>query len=139
MTTIAYKDQIIAYDSRSVSGDVIVDDCFIKKTKVKGVVFFVVGNPSDLEEFQEMYFGETGSEKLGCDALVVDEGIVYVCGVEKGKIWKDKVDKPTTLGSGAQFALAAMDCGCTAVEAVKVAAKRDIYTGGRIRKYIIGG
>ncbi len=35
-------------------------------------------------------------------------------------------------GSGAKCALTAMDCGKSAIEAVRLAARRDPYTGGRI-------
>ncbi len=36
-------------------------------------------------------------------------------------------------GSGAQFALAAMDCGRTAVQAVRLAARWDAETGGPVQ------
>tara|TARA_R110000796_G_scaffold143647_3_gene260326 strand:- start:411 stop:617 length:207 start_codon:yes stop_codon:yes gene_type:complete len=41
------------------------------------------------------------------------------------------------LGSGADHAYTAMDCGLSAKEAVKKAAYRDCGTGGRIRSYTI--
>lgn len=37
------------------------------------------------------------------------------------------------IGSGAACALAAMDAGADAVKAVRIACKRDIYSGGRVR------
>jgi ATP-dependent protease HslVU (ClpYQ) peptidase subunit len=40
------------------------------------------------------------------------------------------------IGSGAAFAMGAMDAGATAKEAVKIAC-RDVYTGGKIRTYKI--
>jgi 20S proteasome alpha/beta subunit len=42
-------------------------------------------------------------------------------------------DKFCAIGSGAQAALAVMHMGYTTREAVKVAAKIDPYTGGRVR------
>ena len=36
-------------------------------------------------------------------------------------------------GSGRKFALSAMDFGCGAVDAIKYAAKKDIFTGGEIQ------
>lgn len=36
------------------------------------------------------------------------------------------------IGSGAAYAVAAMDCGKSAAQAVRIAARRDPYTGGRI-------
>lgn len=41
------------------------------------------------------------------------------------------------IGSGMYYALTAMDCGCSAEEAVKMAAKRDVNTGGEIRIFKI--
>lgn len=39
------------------------------------------------------------------------------------------------MGSGYQFAIAALDLGKTAKEAVNYAKTRDIYTGGRVRVF----
>lgn len=50
------------------------------------------------------------------------------------EVW---VERPFAIGSGRDFALAAMDMGATAKEAVEMAAKRDVYTGGTIRTVII--
>lgn len=47
------------------------------------------------------------------------------------------MDRPFAIGSGRDFALAAMDMGASAKEAVEAAAKRDVYTGGTIRTLII--
>ncbi|GAI22667.1 unnamed protein product, partial [marine sediment metagenome] len=40
---------------------------------------------------------------------------------------------PDAIGSGSAYALAAMDMGASAEEAVRAAMKRDIYTGGKVR------
>ena len=42
---------------------------------------------------------------------------------------------PYAIGSGADHAFTAMDCGCSAKEAVQMAVKRDTCTGGRIRSF----
>lgn len=41
------------------------------------------------------------------------------------------------IGSGKNFALAFMDTGMSAEEAVRATCKRDIYTGGTIRTFKI--
>jgi 20S proteasome alpha/beta subunit len=51
MTTIVYKDGIIAFDSRVVSGDEILDDDFNKLKIVQGVVFVTCGTVPDDENF----------------------------------------------------------------------------------------
>ena len=45
------------------------------------------------------------------------------------------IDGKWSFGSGGDAALAAMDLGHTAKEAVKFAATRDLYTGGAIQSY----
>jgi hypothetical protein len=42
------------------------------------------------------------------------------------------VDAPFALGSGEDFAMAAMLCGKTAAEAVEIAKQLDLYTGGHV-------
>ena len=43
------------------------------------------------------------------------------------------VGKPCAIGSGGEFAMGAMLAGATAIEAVKIAAKLDVNTGGKVR------
>ena len=54
---------------------------------------------------------------------------------DKTGIWKQELDpaNPDAIGSGSAYALAAMDMGASAEDAVRAAMKRDIYTGGRVR------
>lgn len=40
---------------------------------------------------------------------------------------------PVAIGSGAKYALAALDCGADIKEAIEVACKRDIHSSGTIR------
>jgi len=49
------------------------------------------------------------------------------------------MDKQWAFGSGGEFALAAMDLGQTAQQAVKFASKRDLFTGGKIQSYKLKG
>ncbi|MNJ79145.1 hypothetical protein D3C77_770710 [compost metagenome] len=60
---------------------------------------------------------------------------------DKTGIWRQELDpaNPDAIGSGAPYALAAMDMGASAEDAVRAAMKRDIYTGGKIRTLRIGG
>ena len=45
------------------------------------------------------------------------------------------VEHNRAIGSGNRFALAAMDFGKTAKEAVEYAACRDVYTGGKVESF----
>jgi len=139
MTTIAYKDGVIAYDSRMNAGATIVDDDFDKKTDRDGVSFFCTGSSPDIENLIELYLGrDNGAHDISASAFVVKDGSMYLVGWNKTDgIWRDKLspEKPYTIGSGSDHAWTAMDCGKSAVEAVELAKKRDSGTGGLVRSY----
>jgi len=139
MTTITYKNSIIAYDSRAIMGSVIIDDDREKMRIDGGVVYFLTGNVSDYKAMICNYREKDNKEKCDSAALVVDDGMIYYTGIDADT--KDffscivEKDKTYAIGSGQDFAFTAMDMGATAKEAVKWAMKRDTGTGGRIRTY----
>lgn len=140
MTTIAYKDSVIAYDSRCLCGSTIVDDDFDKHREVDGVHFFFTGSTSDYSKLIERYFGKREDFKTRSTALVYDSGKIVTIGICKEDgyyINPERLDNPVATGSGEEYALTAMDCGLSAKEAVKMAMKRDTGTGGRIRTFKI--
>lgn len=140
MTTIAYKDGVIAFDSRMTGGDVIISDSINKVHTHKGVKFILSGAPCDFDEFFQMYFGEIDHEdtktKRGVNGIALVYGNMYSVGYNsEDGFYSDAMPKhtPRAFGSGRDHALTAMDMGATAVEAIKMAKLRDIYTGGRVR------
>jgi 20S proteasome alpha/beta subunit len=143
MTTIAYKDGIIAYDSRSTQGDLIASDTRNKGRMIEGVFFVFTGALSDTPKFVELYFGRTENHKgVECNALVVDKGVLWEVGVSPDTgMWKLQTDITeeacVAIGSGWHFAYAAMDLGQSAAEGVAAAIKRDSKSGGQIRCYNI--
>lgn len=136
MTTIAYKDGVIAYDGRQTrSGAIVSDDC-PKCQVVDGVSFLLAGAVCDEKALIAAYFGTPSPVPVECSGYVVDGGRLIMVGHDdKTGIWKQELDlaNPDAIGSGAPYALAAMDMGASAEEAVRAAMKRDIYTGGLIR------
>lgn len=140
MTTIAYKGGVIAYDGRQTrSGAIVSDDCS-KCQVVDGVSFFLSGAVCDEKALIAAYFGTPSPVPVECSGYVVDGGKLMMVGHDdKTGIWKQELDlaNPDAIGSGAPYALAAMDMGAGAEEAVLAAMKRDIYTGGLIRTVII--
>ncbi|WP_246356421.1 hypothetical protein [Pseudomonas gingeri] len=58
---------------------------------------------------------------------------------DKTGIWKQNLapENPDAIGSGAQYAIAAMDRGVSAEDTVRVAMKWDICTGGAVSTVII--
>jgi len=139
LTTIAIKDGIIAYDSLLTSNGIVSQYDYNKKHIVNGVAFFFTGSLADYMRLVSLYFGDDESIKdVDCRAYVVDGGKLYLVGVDdetgihKSPLSEDNI---AAIGSGAHFALTAMDMGETSRRAVMWAAKRDIYTGGRIRTF----
>ena len=141
MTTIAYKDGVIAYDSRVTRGSLIDHDDYEKLIHRNGHQFLFTGSGCDFPALIDEYLGLKLSEKpLEASGVVITNGRLYQIGhdAESG-FWVDEVwlERSYAAGSGRDFALAAMDMGATAKEAVELAAKRDAYTGGTIRTLII--
>ncbi|MBB1614517.1 proteasome subunit beta [Pseudomonas sp. UMC65] len=140
MTTIAYKDGVIACDSRQTRADAIVSDDCLKCQVVDGVSFFLAGAVCDEKALIAAYFGTPSSAPVECSGYVVDDGKLLMVGHDdRTGIWKQELDplNPDAIGSGSAYALAAMDMGASAEEAVRAAMRRDIYTGGKIRTFTV--
>lgn len=140
MTTIAYKDGVIACDSQITSGNTITYDDYQKCHEVKGVRFFMCGKTCDYMALQNAYFGSAVTNEVDASAIVADgEGIWCVGASVEDGFWKSPIMLNSTyaIGSGDDHAITAMDMGATAYQAVQMAAKRDTGTGGTIRTVII--
>lgn len=133
MTTIAYKGNQIAVDSRITRGSTICSDSYCKIQTVQDIKFIICGVLSDTESLIQAYFGAE-VEDADAQCLILKEGRVYSFAIEDGKGYcLDITGETEAIGSGADHAITAMDLGLSAKEAVKMAAKRDTGTGGRIR------
>ena len=139
MTTIAfsYKQGTVAFDSRATGGSYIYTDEMNKAMKVKGRTFLLAGTAADREEIVVSYFteGKGLREEISVSGLVVEhkEGMVYMLTSEDGVLQSTEMDHDMAIGSGGQYAITALDCGLSPKDAVKMAAKRDACTGGRVR------
>lgn len=142
MTTIAYKDGVIAYDSRITRGDLIIDDDYDKCIERDGVKFFMSGATCDYDALVSAYFGTAPSGKVDASAIVLDSGNLMMVAVDDDTgLWKSllKPDRPYAIGSGTPYAFAAMDMGASAEKAVEMAGRRDTGTGGKVRTLRIYG
>ena len=141
MTTIVYKDGVIAYDSRITAGDMIVTDNYNKKIISNGRTYFISGAAMDYPVIIRLYEGGDGEVNGTTTALVVEpNGDLFVAAANKdSKLWveRTKRDEIEALGSGEMYAYTAMDMGADAKLAVQMAIKRDMYSGGRVRTYKI--
>lgn len=141
MTTIAYKDGWLVSDSRETSGErVDTDRCKKIYRLPDGSLYAGSGESAIIMHlYQELLKAARVKKKVlpniqlkGINAIVVanKKNVNYY---EKG-IWTS-LDYPFAIGTGSHYALAAMDNGASAEEAVRIACKRDIYSGGRLQKY----
>lgn len=141
MTTIVYdhKTNTIAIDSRIRQGDFIVSDSADKFITAGKDVYFLTGSIADFEPFVNRMTGEDVSElkhELNCSAFLASEGVVYSCIMDSsGKTSKERLTYSDATGSGAVQALAAIDFGETAINAISYAKTRDSATGGTVRKF----
>lgn len=141
MTTIAYKDGIIAYDSRISADNIIQDDDYDKYICCSDVHLFMCGSTEDFLIFAELYCNNQSPErKLEVSAIVFREGKLFKSSIEKYKdgfrIWECplRLENHAAIGSGSNFALAFMDAGYSSYDAINATMKRDSCTGGRIRR-----
>jgi ATP-dependent protease HslVU (ClpYQ) peptidase subunit len=139
MTTIAYKDGIIAVDSRTTSGSTISSDR-AQKIFYKDGVCFVLGGQMNLVDDLINSWPDLGieTENIGGFAWDGEKLWEIVCSDEKLTKQKHDVNEPWACGTGGDFALGALDMGATAEEAVKIAIGRDIYSGGEVKTVRIG-
>lgn len=135
MTTIAFDGKTLAADTRA-HGSII-----LKVRKVHrlsdGSMFGAAGScqeilavlawlnggdkPSDLDNFEALIITRAGAQRLG------------------ERLMRAPVLEPFyAIGSGSHFAIAAMALGKNAIDAVRLAARFDIYTGGAIECLRLG-
>lgn len=149
MTTIAFSKDTLAADTKLSSDDAYWANC-TKIKKVKGWLIGAAGgwdlteafmsrfDPSFIKMKSVLPLPQLAEKDPDFEALMISpEGKVYyteaggVVGVVKTKGF-------LAIGSGAKVAMTAMEMGATAVEAIKMAMKYDIYTGGRVQKVKLG-
>lgn len=138
MTTIAYKDGIVAADSQATDSDgIITDHDYNKMWQRDGIKFWCAGDIDTIGKLIELWPEGKFDTKDEVDALVLDGNILYTAGFEGGQVWKNLMNPERTyaIGSGAHLAYGAMDAGLSAREAVKIAIGRDTNSGGKIRVF----
>ena len=138
MTTIAYhhKSRVIAVDGMITAGDLIASRDFQKWRVVGEEVWFICGAVADIDRLIAYHAKElTGRPDyaVSCSALVAYNGECYEAGVTpEGEPWRSLAPYSVAIGSGRDFAIAAMDHGKSAPDSIKYAATRDTGTGGAI-------
>lgn len=135
MTTIAYhhKDKTISVDSRTTQGNLISTDEANKVVRNGIGVWFVSGLVADAPYLTMLNHNDKPSVELGCSALLIKNSVAYLVTILDGFCIHTQVDYNISIGSGSDFALAAMDFGKGSKDAIKYAMTRDSATGGKIQ------
>jgi hypothetical protein len=78
---------------------------------------------------------KTSPDDLQAGGMLWDGKELYACCMDDDNIilTRLELDSVYAIGSGAEYAIGAMDFGATAQESVRISANRDVNTGGRIR------
>ena len=142
MTTIAYRDGVIAYDSRMTRGDLIVSDTYDKCIQKDDYLFIGYGDVESINKLIHAYLTGEIKEPIESNALVYDEKNINLIHIgfdptqTPKNLWNNPLDlnEYYAFGSGEEHAITAMDMGASAYEAVKMAIKRNCCSGGIIRK-----
>lgn len=145
MTTIAYDGRILAADSRITNGNYLIDDDFLKLRRVVvGKRTILVAAGGSLVEILRFYKWVEGGLDVDLWDMEADEVVGVTLEVVKSKeVIKVFSEGPTpmdnicpfAIGSGGHLAEGAMLAGATAIDAVKIAAQRDLRTNTKVTAY----
>ena len=141
MTTIAYKDGILASDSQETDGynkrkcgpKIIKREIADSETGKQAILLGATGNSYAGAVAMDWYGTNQPPPQFHDDdfeLIIVDRSGVYTMDRYCRPIRTQ--EKFTAVGSGAAVALGAMYAGATAEEAVKIACKVDNYTSGKV-------
>lgn len=145
MTTIAFRDGVIASDSRATWDDWSLSRCvklYRIKSRIDPVKGDVIVGTAGVSSAALLFVDwlEQGGEPRLHDRGVDDTTEFECLVVHRTGVWTadrlcrlERLDEEFwACGSGRQAALAAMHCGKSALEAVRIAARIDPFTGGRV-------
>ncbi len=141
MTTIAYRDGILAADGYTTSNDVVLSAKYKKiaklNVKYRDDVLLYGGFCGYMHEMAT--FIHKMATEFVLDEVIPEHssgiivGAKYLWLMEGGAKGLTQIfDEPRAAGSGRDFAISAMALGLSAKEAVAHAIKFDIYSGGKI-------
>lgn len=142
MTTVAYRDGVIAVDTLGVSNSGMIRETK-KLHRIHGAIIGLSGVYDDCLTFVDWW--ERGHDMAALPQFILYRGaedapdfhaiVLDAAGVY---LWTEHfqpspIHEPFfSLGSGAMAARAAMHMGASAERAVEVAMKVDLHTGGRV-------
>lgn len=137
MTTIVYRDGVMAGDGRETiieerESSYVDNDDSVKVFRLKdGRLFGAAKTSENIYRLHESLIKGFAPPKMeDVNGLLIDlRGRIWFF---EGVTWRQVKQKYYAIGSGARFALPALDAGATAVQACKIGIKRDPYSGGKV-------
>lgn len=138
MTTIAYKDGVMAAD-RQVSNELYLQKSHsVKIQDIDGMLVGTCGNCIGGNMFMAWFRDEVNDDEAidlfesdaDYEAIVVDEEGIWIY---DHLLNREKIDMPYyAVGSGSKVAMALMEAGHDAETAVRIAMNHDLYSGGKL-------
>ena len=135
MTTIVYDHNRgeVAIDSRLTMNSTIITDSADKTISGDNYVYFFTGDLPDFELLSTLEHNQKVDVIPCCSAILIKGKKVYSVIVNsEGFCAFCELKFNYAMGTGEDFALAALDYGATAKEAIEYASTKDIYTGGKV-------
>lgn len=136
MTTIAYRDGVLAADTLVSTNSGWRDGSMSKVVRRGRLLAAACGNTGCMQVFLDWVRAGCRAEPPRMDentegAIFMPDGLIIVF-EQPGAT---PIRTPFyAMGSGARFAIGAMEAGAGAVEAVAIACRRDTASGGRVQK-----
>lgn len=152
MTTIAIKDNKVASDSQMTSGYTISSLEVEKVVDINGCIVSGAGSFAQIVKFRQWFMEHSdaliaqqdnpnvhiplpedlqGGDFLGL--VLYPDGELYLYEGRTDVAYE--VEQPFSIGSGSDFAIAAMKSGSSAEEAVKIATELDVFSGGEVKVF----
>ena len=147
MTTIVYRDGVLAADGRLTNDDnlILTDECQKIRRLSDGALFVLAGDDTFEEQIVDWLEGDfdgalpqAEKDKEFIAILVDADGAlnVYEGSGDRFVQWPD--DRFAAFGSGAEVAYGALEMGADAYMAVEIACLRNTTTGGDIQIAVPG-
>lgn len=139
MTTFAYRDGVLAADSAACTNTGLRSGSVRKLFRgPRNTMVATAGGAGDCVAFERWFTGgqdgawEAKDKDAGFAALVVDGDGDVLCYGADGNAYR--VDAPFfARGSGGELAMGAMAMGASAEEAIEIACRYDVWSGGPVQ------
>lgn len=141
MTTVAYRDGVLAADSRATNNGWVENDREVKVRKLAdGRLIGLLGECIEIDPFLDwLTGGEKGPQPEMPNARVIVVGRNGARRIFEKKGFYREAGFLMAWGTGMPAAMGAMHAGAEAVGAIRAACKVDTHSGGRIRWVVLSG